>query len=482
MDRRAQLLSMYGFELPEELFELWDWYQALPATARQAFEVDGGMRPRGVCDVLAGRFDDVALRYPAVLHWRYRLDPPELVTVLAGDTDGLHWGFWFDDPNQPPVIAGNYAHDSHQCWVAGTTLFEMIARQLARSIEACEDNLEHDPKHADRYRRAIAALRELETRLPHSKATREQRTATRTTSDGMGIVVPRASWDGVLAAEAIACDENAMSRCLGWIEDGKAGVALFHAKQMWVENHDLACRIMEHAYRALGREPLAAIAKAHREHPALPSVNILEYRRGHFTSLVEARATPAAVTKLVIGGEELTELPDLSALENLEVLQVSSNQLTTLPASLAACRALRSINAYRNQLSAFPPVLARLPALVELQLGRNQIAIIGDEIRDCRALAMLGLADNPITALPEAIGELPALRSLDLAGTRLEHVPESLGRCASLRFLALSRSPIRSLPADLSGWRDLQRIAVNTLPASEIDRVRAAAPGAEIVS
>jgi hypothetical protein len=307
MDRRVQLRELYGLEFPDELFELWAWYQGLPAEMKATFVDHGGMRPHGVCDVLDGKFDGVELRYPAVLHWRYRLDPPELVTVLTGDTDGLHWVFWFDDPKEPPVIVGNYARDAYEFWVAGTTLFGMVAGQIEQSIEDCEENLEHDAKYADEYRRNIAALKTLAKLLPRSNVKREKRTATRMTGDGMGIVVPRATWDGIVAADRIAAADTALETCIGWIDEGKAGVALFHAKQMWVEDHDLACRIMEPAYRALGRDALATIAKAHRENPALPSVDILAYKKGDFTSLAEARAAAEEVRKLEIGGGKLTE-------------------------------------------------------------------------------------------------------------------------------------------------------------------------------
>src|SRR5215510_5718395 len=72
MDRRVQLRELYGLEFPDELFELWAWYQGLPAEMKATFVEHGGMRPHGVCDVLGGKFDGVELRYPAVLHWRYR--------------------------------------------------------------------------------------------------------------------------------------------------------------------------------------------------------------------------------------------------------------------------------------------------------------------------------------------------------------------------------------------------------------------------
>jgi Uncharacterised conserved protein (DUF2228) len=44
------------------------------------------------------------------LESRFRADPPELVTVMWGNSDGLHFGLWYDDPmHGPTFLAHNYA-------------------------------------------------------------------------------------------------------------------------------------------------------------------------------------------------------------------------------------------------------------------------------------------------------------------------------------------------------------------------------------
>jgi len=481
MDRRAQLRELYGLDFPDELFEFWDFYQGLPPPLRKAFNDHAGMGAAGVCDVLAGRFDGVELRYPAVLHWRYQLDHPELITVLTGDSDGGHWGFWFDDPREPPVVVKTYARDAYEFWVEGNTLFEAIASQIEHSIEGCEENVEGDPDYADDYRAQIDALKELADLVPPG-AERKPRRATRATQEGMGVVVPRDAWDDAAAARPLDLAGDPLATCVDLIAGGKAGVALFHAKQIWVKDHDLACRIMERAYRALGRDALAAIAEAHRLHPALPSVDMLAYKKGDFTSFAEAQAAGAEVKKLEVGNAGVRELPDPSALVNLDELVLWGNDLASLPSSLAACKRLRRINLFRNRFEAIPDVLADLPALVALTIGRNKIAVVGAVIGRCRALQELDLKENPITELSEAIGDLPALAHLDLSGARITRLPDSLGRCA-LHSLALTKSAVTILPADLSGWSQLRRVVLlNTqLHPKERERLRAAAPDAEIV-
>src|SRR5262249_35544310 len=112
-DRRRQLRELYGIDFPDELFAFAEWHQSLTKTAAEAMSEVLGVTLHGAFDVLAGKFDGRALRYPALLHWRYQYDPPEMFTVMVGNVDGLHWGYWFDDPGRlPPVVASFYARDS----------------------------------------------------------------------------------------------------------------------------------------------------------------------------------------------------------------------------------------------------------------------------------------------------------------------------------------------------------------------------------
>src|SRR6185312_12429823 len=103
-DRRAQLKALYHVDFPDELFEFWRWHQSLDADDKKTFASVLGLGLAGPFDVLASKFDNRELRYPACLHWRYQFDPPELITVMTGDTDGLHWGYWFDDPGKLPPV------------------------------------------------------------------------------------------------------------------------------------------------------------------------------------------------------------------------------------------------------------------------------------------------------------------------------------------------------------------------------------------
>jgi hypothetical protein len=96
----------------------------------------GGIRPVSVLSLL----DRLAAGEPAPptvdgldprLEFRYYRDPPEFLTLLGGDTDGLHFGLWYDDPDDPPQgVASYYNNDGGGIGLEGSTLLEAVRNRL----------------------------------------------------------------------------------------------------------------------------------------------------------------------------------------------------------------------------------------------------------------------------------------------------------------------------------------------------------------
>jgi hypothetical protein len=437
-DRREQLRTLYGLEFPEELFALWDWHGTLAGEAARAFHEVLGITLHGPFDVLAGKLDDLELRYPAILHWRYQYDPPELFTVMVGDTDGLHWGYWFDDPGRlPPVVASFYARDS-----VDLTEHESLAHALATHVEhtrrGLRENRRADRAHAAEYDRDLAALDALDATRPKPRA-QPQRTTVADTPEGMGVVVAPAQlapWrrPDTIEREAILAFVDAE------IAARRPGTALLVGRTLWDGAKKLALDVLVRAYTALDREPLRAVAVAHRAHPAIPSLDITQYRVGDYTDLADAFAHPGDVRTLTLRhGAKIDG--DYSSLVELRELDLAANRLPALPDTLAHCRKLEVAHLFNNELAALPPALVGLPALRELRVGRNRLTTI-DGVERCRALVELDVMDNRIARLPDAIGELASLQRLNVAGNPLGELPASFAALESLEELVLSGCPV----------------------------------------
>ena len=370
-DFSNEVQKLYGIQPPDNFFEFYEWSQRLGDEDLDCLHNVLGIGLTGMFDVLDGEFQDVELRYPAMLHWRFVLDPPEFFTVLIGDCDGLHWGYWFDDPGRlPPVIASWYARDAFELWSPGVTLFETIYHEIDRAREDIEEEQEYEPQNQTEYEEQFTALDRLESTLPPQThlPTREPTDAT---PEGMGVILSEEE------------------------RNSEAGQLLLKGKELWGQSKQ-AFDILERAYTGLGRHALAAVVRAHATYPNLPRVDILEYRAGDYHFLDEALSEPEKVKTLDLGGKQLDELPDLSTLGNLEKLTLWGNRLTDLPATLLACEQLTSVNLYRNALKKVPEVLFNLSNLEDIQLSNNEITDIGTGWERLKKLKSLHLRGNPL--------------------------------------------------------------------------------------
>ncbi|KTT14215.1 protein kinase [Pseudomonas oryzihabitans] len=163
----------------------------------------------------------------------------------------------------------------------------------------------------------------------------------------------------------------------------------------------------------------------------------------------------AGATRLTLRAD-LTEFPEeiYALADSLEILDLSDNQLTRLPADLGRLHRLRILFCSGNPFSELPEVLGTLPNLEMIgfkacQLQRVSATALPPKLR------WLILTDNQIQALPEALGERPALQKLMLAGNRLEALPASMANLHQLELLRLSANRFTALP---SAILDLPRL------------------------
>jgi len=140
----------------------------------------------------------------------------------------------------------------------------------------------------------------------------------------------------------------------------------------------------------------------------------------------------------------LTEFPreifDLA--DTLEILDLSGNELISLPDDLPRLHRLRIIFCSNNPFTELPAVLGRCPSLT----------MIG--FKACRIRTV------PAAALPVH------LRWFILTDNRVEQLPAEIGRCADMQKLMLSGNRLRALPPELANCSKLEllRIASNRLP------------------
>ncbi|MGU5659479.1 leucine-rich repeat-containing protein kinase family protein [Aeromonas veronii] len=172
--------------------------------------------------------------------------------------------------------------------------------------------------------------------------------------------------------------------------------------------------------------------------------------------------------------ENLTEFPTeiLSLKETLEVLDLTGNQLSTLPDELAGFGKLRIIFCSENRFTELPEVLGRCPALTMVGFKANQIATVSAKALPA-GLRWLILTDNAIERLPDELGQCDALQKLMLAGNRLRELPASLANCRNLELLRIAANRIERFPEWLLSLPRLSWLAYSGNPFSEGAEARA---------
>jgi len=126
----------------------------------------------------------------------------------------------------------------------------------------------------------------------------------------------------------------------------------------------------------------------------------------------------------------------------LRDLNLSGNNLTTLPPSLLGLSALRNLFIGGNRLLRLPRGINQLKKLKVFYLGGNRLRQLPEEIGQLTHLVALILSDNMLDCLPDSLSDLKKLQCLQIHKNRLTTLPHDLVLLKSLRELSLRDNPL----------------------------------------
>ncbi|KAK4859238.1 hypothetical protein QYF36_001964 [Acer negundo] len=162
-------------------------------------------------------------------------------------------------------------------------------------------------------------------------------------------------------------------------------------------------------------------------------------------------------------------LPTFHGFVGLEFLDLSYNNLTgEIGPELDELVSLKSLNLSRNHLKgSIPPNLGKSKALEQLELSVNGFqGVIPDQIADFRNLTLIDLSVNQLSgSIPDRIGELSKLEVLILSANNLTGgIPANLSKIVSLsRFAANQNTFSGQIPGGLTRYLKNLDVSYNKL-------------------
>ncbi len=154
---------------------------------------------------------------------------------------------------------------------------------------------------------------------------------------------------------------------------------------------------------------------------------------------------------LDISDSYLSVFPDLSPLQNLEVLISNNNNISTLNGvGLNKLPKLKELNLSGNkEIDKFGEVL-NCTSLEFLTINRNKITVIPDSIENLAKLKKLSIS-NSLVDVSDSIGKLSDMRYLNFGGnTKLTYLPATIVNMKKLVYLSIVRTQIKQLPEGIA--------------------------------
>ncbi|HHS99868.1 MAG TPA: protein kinase [Thiomicrospira sp.] len=170
------------------------------------------------------------------------------------------------------------------------------------------------------------------------------------------------------------------------------------------------------------------------------------------------------VTRLQIS-ENLTEFPVeiFTLADSLEVLDLSGNQLSSLPDNLSNLINLKILFCSNNLFTEVPKALKSCLKLEMIGFKSNQITHFDENVLPLHTRWLI-LTDNQIAKLPDSIGELKRLQKCALAGNQLTEIPQSIKGCENLELLRIAANNLTGLPNELLSLPKLTWLAFSGNP------------------
>ncbi|KAK3375831.1 hypothetical protein B0T24DRAFT_549153 [Lasiosphaeria ovina] len=203
-----------------------------------------------------------------------------------------------------------------------------------------------------------------------------------------------------------------------------------------------------------------------RRLPLLTSLNLSQNRLAN--NCLEVISQITSLRDLKLGGNLLYGPldPIFSRLANLEILDLHSNNIASLPSNFGNLSRLRVLNVSENAFETLPFETFAILPLTELSARKNQLrgTLIQESVTSLLTLRVLDVSANQLSHLcsPTATSvAMPALHQLTVSVNRLQSLPDISG-WTSLVTIAADENSINAIPEGFTGLAQLKSVDLSS--------------------
>lgn len=191
----------------------------------------------------------------------------------------------------------------------------------------------------------------------------------------------------------------------------------------------------------------------------LTNLSLLDVRYNFLKALPASVKQLVNLTRIDIRQNPLSTIPPvLVSLPKLETLDIGPNMFgqTSLDLALPALKTIRSPDSFLPSLSFASGVTPT--HLTKINLSDNNLTTLPDAIGDLPHLESLIVKNNKLTSLPEKIFSIPTLKWLYVGYNQITALPEKIGKKCLIQLFEVQHNKLTKLPANLFRYCYMLRI------------------------
>lgn len=153
-----------------------------------------------------------------------------------------------------------------------------------------------------------------------------------------------------------------------------------------------------------------------------------------------------SLKKMYIGCSQFVNKADKAQKLNISCLYIINTDFDSIP-NYFLSKSLRTLYLHNNKLKACPDI-TQLDSLIELSITTNQLKTFDKNIEKLKTLEYLTLTNNRIQELHESIWHLPKLNRLDLDCNNLSYLDRGI-QSSKIDFINISHNKFSEFPIEL---------------------------------